>query len=192
MKELPKAQNQQLENLKEEQYKVGEMWISYWKEYSFWDTWQFWVCIAFIVLPLVLLYFTIDRKRIFLLGFFGFNIHIWLVYLDAVTVRFNFIEYPYKAIPVIPIHFGVDTSLVPVLFILLYQWIMKRKKSFYLYSFLLVAALSFILIPILSYFHFLHLKNGSNYMIVFFGYLLVLFISKGITNLFIYLYKKEG
>ncbi|WP_280169415.1 hypothetical protein [Priestia megaterium] len=49
--------------------KVNSSFTSYWAEYSDWGTWQFWALFASLVLPLVVLYFTVDRKRIFELFF---------------------------------------------------------------------------------------------------------------------------
>ncbi|MEK1831553.1 hypothetical protein AAAC51_29750 [Priestia megaterium] len=49
---------------------------SYWAKYSDWGTWQFWILLALLVLPLVLLYFTIDRRRIFEVFFFGYAAHL--------------------------------------------------------------------------------------------------------------------
>ncbi len=44
------------------------------------------------------------------------------------ATRANYIGYPYKAIPMFPIHFGMDPSLVPVLFILMYQYTLIKSK----------------------------------------------------------------
>ncbi|WP_235801514.1 DUF2781 domain-containing protein [Heyndrickxia acidiproducens] len=41
----------------------------YWEKYSSFNTWQFWLTIAFLLLPLIALYFFIDRKRALPLGF---------------------------------------------------------------------------------------------------------------------------
>lgn len=188
---LPEDQSNRLNDLKETQEKVSNQWIDYWVDYSSFDTWQFWINVSFIIIPLIVLYFFIDRKKIFLLGFFGFNIHVWMSYIDAIATRYNFFEYPYKTIPFLPTHVGIDTSLVPVLFILLYQWTLNKKKNFYLYSLLLIAFLSFMFKPLLGAYHLMHLKNGANYFYLFLGYIIILLISKGITNLFIYLHNTE-
>jgi hypothetical protein len=156
---FPTEQNNRLEELKLDQEKGIKQWVAYWWEYSSFDTWQFWVNAGIIIIPLIILYLKIDRKRIFLLGFFGFNIHVWLAYTDIIFTRYNFIEYPYKVIPFIQVHFGLDTSLVPVMFILLYQWTLNKNKNFYLYSLLLIAFISFILNPLISTYHLMHLKN---------------------------------
>lgn len=190
-KPLPSDQIERLEKLKDTQEDLARQWQDYWQDYSSFDSWQFWVNLSFIVIPLIILFFTIDRRKIFLLGFFGFNIHVWGVYLDAVATRNNFLEYPFKAIPFLPFHVGIDTSLVPVLFILLYQWTLNQNRNFYIYSLLLIAFISFIVRPITVLHHLLHLKNGANYLHIFIGYILVTLVSIGITNIFRYLHMKK-
>jgi hypothetical protein len=185
---IPSEQSNRLDELKQIQEQLSNQWIDYWKEYSSIDTWQFWVNVGMIITPLIILYFFIDRKRAFQLGFFGFNIHIWTVYIDAYATRHNYIEYPYKAIPFLPINFGMDTTLVPVMFILLYQWILNHNKNFYLYTLLLILFVSFIFRPLTAAHHLLHLINGTNYLHIFFGYVIITIISICITNLFLYLH----
>jgi hypothetical protein len=189
--DIPKDQSNRLHEYKEAQEKIAKQMIDYWYDYSSFDTWQFWVIVGMIIIPLVVLYLFIDRKRIFLLGFFGLNIHIWMVYIDAIGTRYNFWEYPYKAIPLLPIQFGLDTSFVPVLFIFVYQWTLIKHKNFYIYSFLVAAGLAFLLKPLLVAHHFMHLKSGANFFYLFFGYIIIILISKSLTNVFIYLHTKE-
>lgn len=189
-KNLPQEQLDQLNKLKENQEAASKGWVDYWLDFSSFDTWQFWVNVSFIIIPLIVLYIFIDKKRVFLLGFFGFNIHVWMVYTDAIGTRYNFFEYPYKAIPFLPIHVGIDTSLVPVIFILLYQWILNNNKNFYLYNFGLIVFLSFVFKPILVAHHLFHLKNGANYLYIFLLYVFVVLFSRLITNVFLYLNSK--
>ena len=188
---LPQEQLDQLHKMKDNQEQVADAWINYWIDYSSFDTWQFWVNVSFIIIPLIVLYIFIDKKRVFLLGFYGFNIHVWMVYTDAIGTRFNFFEYPYKAVPFLPIHVGIDTSLVPVSFILLYQWILHKKKNFYLYNFGLILFFSFIFKPIIVSHHLFHLKNGANYFYIFLLYIIVVLISRAITNVFLHLNSKS-
>lgn len=61
----------------------------YWSLYSNIDSWQFWVVLLMLVVPLIVLYFTIDRKRIFIIGFFGFAVHMLFFYADATGIRFG-------------------------------------------------------------------------------------------------------
>ncbi|EOW8912860.1 hypothetical protein ACOVAE_003086, partial [Listeria monocytogenes] len=57
--------------------------IDYWARFSNLDTWQFWVNVVFLILPLIVIWFSIDKKRALLLGFYGFNVHVWFTYIDS-------------------------------------------------------------------------------------------------------------
>ncbi|MBO1512986.1 hypothetical protein I7822_15115 [Metabacillus sp. BG109] len=184
---MPPEQSKQLQELKETQEKLANQWIDYWNDYSSFDTWQFWFNVGMIIIPLIFLYYFIDRKKAFQLGFYGFNIHIWTVYLDAIATRYNYLGYPYKAIPFLPINFGIDTSLVPVMFIFVYQWTMNKYKNFYLYTLFLIVFISFVFRPLSVEHNLLQLSKGVNYLHLFFGYIIIALISKWITNLFQYL-----
>jgi len=43
--------------------------INYWYQYSNLSTWQFWINVFAVILSLVVLYFFIDRRHVFLVGF---------------------------------------------------------------------------------------------------------------------------
>jgi len=191
MSGLSTEQAKRYEELKDAQEKVFDLWNQYWFDYSSLDTWQFWLNVLMIIIPLIILCIFIDRKRLFLLLFFGFNIHIWSAYLDGMATRANYIGYPYKAIPMFPIHFGMDTSLVPVLFILMYQYTLIKKANFYLHSFILILLITFLFKPLLVAGNLLMLSKGTNYFHIFLGYLLITLLSIGITNFFLKLNGKE-
>src|SRR5699024_7617240 len=71
-------------------------------------------------------------------------------------------EYPYHVIRFLPSLY-LDAALVPVCFMLLYQWTLNHNKNIYLYSILLSSVFAFVLKPIMVKFHFIHMFNGINY-----------------------------
>jgi len=77
-------------NIHEQSDKLQELLSSYWHQYSDFGNWQFWVVLASLVLPLVLLYFTVDRTRIFEVFFSGIRFicfgHILILYLDEAVI----------------------------------------------------------------------------------------------------------
>jgi hypothetical protein len=171
------------------QEEVNRGLVEYWLQYSAPNTVNFWINVFMLITPLVVLYFKIDRSRAFHLGFFGFNVHIWSAYFDAVGTRFGYWFYPHQAIPLLPINFGLDTSLIPVSFILLYQWTLNHKKNFYLYALGMCAGFAFVFKPYLSVFHLIYLSKGMNYFLLFLIYVVILVISILITKLFLYFEK---
>jgi hypothetical protein len=184
-------QEKTLNHLKDIQENLGKDWLEYWHNYSSFDTWQFWVNVTMLILPLVVLYFFMDRRRAFHLGFYGFSIHVLAVYIDATALRYGLWEYPYKAIPFLPISFGLDSSLIPVVYMLVYQWTLNNKKNYYLYTFITSVCFAFIFKPILSLHELIRLTNGTNYIHLFVAYLLVALLPKWLTNVFIH-FEKEG
>ncbi|WP_347551434.1 CBO0543 family protein [Pseudalkalibacillus hwajinpoensis] len=117
---------------------LEKTYIEYWQQFSSFSSWQFWVVLAMLLIPLIVLYFKIDRRKIFLLGFFGYSIHVLAAYTDALGIRKSWWDYPYVALPQLPGSIGIDASLIPVYFILLYQWCLNKDKSIgYMEHFLL-------------------------------------------------------
>src|SRR5699024_6153519 len=75
-----------------------------------------------------------DKSKALLLGFFGLNYHVWFSYTNSIGVGLGLWEYPYHVIPFLP-SFSLDAALVPVCFMLLYQWTLNHNKNIYLYWF---------------------------------------------------------
>lgn len=184
------AQKEALAKLIKEQKEGARSWLHYWHEFSAFDTWQFWFHVVIFLAPLVILFFTIDWKRALQLGFFGFNVHVWFGYFDAFGTSQALWTYPYKMIPFIPNSAGLDASLVPVSFILVYQWTIHKKKNYYLYTLILSLVLSFILKPILVMHHLFKFNSWVNYFHLFLTYIVILVLSKVITDLFLKMQEK--
>jgi hypothetical protein len=185
-------QRQMIDTLNEKQQKFTQDWNEYWHAFSAYDTWQFWFLILLFVLPLIVLFFKLDRMRAFQIGFFGFNIHVWLGYIDRFGVSEGYWEYPYQWFIFLPSNVSLDASLIPVLYMLLYQWILAHKKNYYLYMILLSAGLSFIFKPLLVLHYFLAFYIDMPYLFLFSGYLVIILLSKLITDIFLGFYKKAA
>ncbi len=76
-----------LHKLRNIEKNLSDTEFHYWIKYSGFTTWQFWVNILMLIIPLVVLFFFIDRKKIYLLGFYGLNFHVWYTYLNIVGIR---------------------------------------------------------------------------------------------------------
>jgi hypothetical protein len=72
-------------------------------------------------------------------------------------------------------------------YMLMYQWVLKKDKRYYLYSFLVSALFAFALKPAFAALDLIHLERGMNYFYLFLFYFLGSTIAKWITNVFIYL-----
>ncbi|MFS0634930.1 CBO0543 family protein [Mesobacillus foraminis] len=182
---MNEEQSRLLESLREQSHQLGDKWVNYWQTYSYIDTWQFWLNLVFLVLPLIILYFKLDKSRALQLGFFGFSGHVLSTYVDSYSTRFGHWEYPYQVIPVLPLSIGLDTSLIPVAYMLVYQWTIHHKKNYYIATTILAAFFAFIFKPILSALHLFQLSEGNNYFHVFLWYFLGGILSKWVTNIFL-------
>lgn len=164
----------------------------YWRKYSNMGTWQFWVSLAMLILPLVILYFLLDRKKAFRIGFFGLNVHVWFTHIDNIGIRLALWSYPHHAIPLTPTSFGLDAALVPVVYMLVYQWTINHDKNPYIYLTGLSVVFAFLFKPLLSAAGLFDLNRGMNYFYLFLGYMVIMLLSLWITKFFLYLQKEQG
>jgi hypothetical protein len=181
-------QMKQLDKINKLHESVSSQSIQYWSKYSNMGTWHFWFLVGMLVIPLIILYFTIDRKKALLIGFYGLNVHLWFHYIDAYGVINALWNYPHTIIPFFSISIALETSFIPVTFMLLYQWTLNNKKNYYLYATGYCLFLAFLLKPALTIFQLFQLYKG-NYFFIFLSYLSVSIISKWITNVFIHFEK---
>jgi hypothetical protein len=178
-----------IEQIRKAEIEQSDRWINYWQEFSNFSTWQFWVVLALFLIPLFLLILFIDRKNIFYLGFYGYSVHVFFTYTDVFgTVRGIWI-YPYNLLPLLPSNITLDASLVPVAYILLYQYTLNRGKNYYISMLLLCLALAFILKPLMVGLGLFHFGGKENFLILFAGYAAVALISKWLTDFFRFLNK---
>jgi hypothetical protein len=49
--------------LKEVQLEHTNLWFDYWQNCSDYDTWQFWVVLCLLILPLILLMVVVDKRK---------------------------------------------------------------------------------------------------------------------------------
>ncbi|NYE05910.1 hypothetical protein F4694_002685 [Bacillus niacini] len=183
------AQREALHKLIKEQQQGSHQWLKYWLEYSAFDTWQFWFHVVMFLSPLIILYFAMDWKRALQLGFYGFNVHVWFGYFDDFGSTQGLWTYPYKMIPFVAHSLGMDASLAPVSFILVYQWTTKHNKNYYLYTLILSLGLSFVLKPIFVMHNLFKFNSWANYFHLFLTYGVILVLSKVITDIFLWLQK---
>jgi hypothetical protein len=146
---------------------LNELTTSYWNHYANMETWQFWVGIALLVFPLIFLYYTIDRKRIFEILFFGYTVHVFWTYIDITLESYTYFVHKYFLAPIFPYALNLTASVLPVGFLLLYQYCSNNNKNFYLFTLLLSAAYAFVFASIEEYLGLLEFRKGMNQFYVF-------------------------
>jgi hypothetical protein len=189
---LNNEQKQFLDKLIVSGEELTKSWVEYWLKHSFIDTWQFWFNVILLISPLIFLFFMIDRKKAFHIGFFGFNVHVWFTYIDTFGARLGLWSYPYQTIPLLSANFGLDVSFMPVFYMLLYQYTYNYKKNYYLYAFGASIIITYTLKPIFLALNLLELHKGLNYIHLVIALIPVILVSKWITNLFLYFERNHG
>ncbi len=58
-------ENQLYEEIYKQKEQLSHLISNYWNSYSGIDTWFFWFNIASVLVPLIILYFKIDKSRLF-------------------------------------------------------------------------------------------------------------------------------
>ncbi|MFD2706254.1 hypothetical protein [Salibacterium lacus] len=147
--------------IQEKREELNSLISSYWSDYSHLGTWELWVVVSLLVLPLCLLYF-IDRTRIFELFCFGYTIHLLWTYIDLILENYNYLIHTRFITPLLPFALTVTTSLLPVGFLLLYQYCTNHKKNFYIYTVLLSAVFVFIFMSLEEAMGLVEFERGMN------------------------------
>ncbi|MBT2709876.1 hypothetical protein [Bacillus sp. ISL-47] len=129
---MEKQRIEQFDNIvkmgKEGQKALNEYWLDYFLYTSF----EYWLMVSLLVVPLIILFFQIDKSKIFFMGFYGYSIHVLFGYIDLYAKNLGFLHYPIPIIPMIP-GLSLDSSFIPVTFMLVYQWTLNHKKNYYFF-----------------------------------------------------------
>lgn len=168
------------------QQELSNVQSQYWKLYSNFNTWQFWLSLSLFIVPLIILYFFIDKDKIFLMGFYGFCTHMLINYVDSIAVNLGYWQYNYSLAPFLSLSVPFDVALVPVVLMLVYQWTLKHNKNFYIYSIMAAFLLATVWTPIYTSLGILKLYKGTNFLTIFVLKTGVVLLSKFIVNLFFY------
>lgn len=123
--------------------------MEHWVNYEVF-TWQWWIGVACVVIPLLLMWKLVDKRRLLEIIAFGFMLNILATFLDVVGSELLLWNYSLRIIPQIPLLFPVDFVLVPIFYMLIYQrytpW-----KYFLIASTILSLALAFVAEPLAVY-----------------------------------------
>lgn len=104
--------------------------------------WQWFLLTAFLIIPWIIWWRYVDRKRLLEILLFGAMIFITASYLDAVLSELGLWEYHYWVVPLWPRFIPADFTVLPILYMLLYQRF-SDWKSFISASIVLAALLAF-------------------------------------------------
>lgn len=146
---------------------LNSLIFSYWSEYSHFGTWQFWMIVFLTIAPLVLLYFFVDKRRIFEIFFFGYTVHVLWTYASLPLENNGYFTHHYFLTPYLPFSLNMTVSVLPVGFLFVYQYCTSRGKNFYLYAAGLSALFAFVFATIEVYVGFAEFRGWMNQFYLF-------------------------
>lgn len=143
MKHNPSVSVKDLYNTQKHYFEVNyDRWIN---DVLF--TFNWWFLIIIMILPIFVWWRLVDKTRMMEIIFVGLCISIIATYLDVTGIFLSGWTYKYKLIQFIPPLNPVDLSLLPIAYMLLYQW-SPRWKPFILRLIFSAAFGAFIAEPI--------------------------------------------
>jgi hypothetical protein len=163
-------------------------WRNYWSIYSLFS-WQFWILACVVLIPLLVLFWKLDRQRILQVLFYGLGVHVVALYCDLYGTSHAMWVYPFVLLPFPTASFGLDASLIPVAYMLMYQWTVHRHKNYYLYMLLMCAVFAFGVKPLMQMTRFIRILD-TTYWELFLFYVVIGLVPKLTTDLFLALQRK--
>ncbi|UOR13651.1 hypothetical protein [Halobacillus amylolyticus] len=168
----------------EQKEQLSSLITEHWNLYSGIDTWYFWFNIASVLIPLLVLYFKIDKTRLFEICFFGYTTHILWSYADSALNQSNYLVHPHSLTHLFPVGVNVTAVLFPVTFMLLYQYCMNREKNFYIHAIILSLIFAYGFGGLSDAVNLLKMHKNMNLTYLFLIDIAVVFIALWMTKLF--------
>jgi hypothetical protein len=144
-------QDQLLNEILELKLKLRDLSFQHYKQYEVFH-WQWWINIALLVVPIVLWWLALDKKRILEICLFGLLVNMMATFLDVAGTNYGLWEYPFYILPHLPILIPVDYVIVPVIGMTIYQ-LFSSWKAFIIVGLIMGAVMAFICEPLAVYIH---------------------------------------
>jgi len=124
--------------------------------------WTWWLNLTAAILPIIILWKVIDRKRFLQILVFGFLTAMISTFFDSLGIALMLWDYPDRLLPISSRLFPIDFVALPFLYILVYQYYLNWK-DFVIANIILAAVLSFVLEPILVWLNLYELITWRYY-----------------------------
>jgi len=144
-------------------------------------TWQWWLLLALAIIPWLVWWMLVDRKRIFEILTYGLMIMTVSTLFDAIGVELDLWEYHYQLIPLLDVFIVYDVSVIPVTYMLIYQYF-NIWKSFLIANIVLSGIFAFVSEPILKWLNYYQLIEWK-YLYSFGIYIAIAIIIKCFINI---------
>jgi hypothetical protein len=165
--------------------------IEYWRDFSLYASFEYWLMVLILVAPLVILLLKVNKNKLFQILFYGYSIHAAFGYQDLFGRNMGYWNFPFPVIPALP-GISLDSSLIPVIFIFIYQNTLNSNKKYYMYGTIASLILSFVFKPALVGLGLFRMYGSINYIHLFISYVSVFIFAKLITDFFLWLKKRNS
>lgn len=156
--------------------------IKHWQKDTF-NTWQWWLNVATLILPLFLWWKLVNKKELLPILIYGFFASSFAIFFDTIGETLVLWDYPYLVLPMDYILIDTDYSILPVAYMLVYQYF-PMWKGFIIANVIISAIFSFLAEPLLVWLGLYEL-HGWKYIYSFPIYVAIAIICKWITAFFI-------
>nr|WP_092069274.1 CBO0543 family protein [Dendrosporobacter quercicolus]NSL47416.1 hypothetical protein [Dendrosporobacter quercicolus DSM 1736]SDL88571.1 hypothetical protein SAMN04488502_1011090 [Dendrosporobacter quercicolus] len=116
-------------------------------------TWRWWVLFILLIAHWFIWYKLVDKKRIVELVLFGVIIMVFTITLDEIGFVLSLWRYPVGVIPILPRLTSIDYTMLPIIFMLVYQYF-PAWKNFFWALVVLSTVFSFVAEPIVVHLGF--------------------------------------
>ncbi len=143
-------------------------------------TFQWWILLIALIVPWIIWWKFVDRKRIFRILLYGALLMNLVIMLDDLGVENHLWSYPYQLVPMMPRLVAIDQGIIVVFHMFLYQYFGKWK-TFILANAILAFVFSFIFEPLTVWLGIYEMENWR-YMYSFPIYILKAILIKWLVD----------
>ncbi|MBM7573343.1 CBO0543 family protein [Aquibacillus albus] len=163
-----------------------EMRLEYWIGHDLF-TFQWWLLLFVFIVPWIIWWRLVDKKRIRQILLFGTLLMILVMFMDDFGVETHLWSYPYQLVNVMPRLIPIDQGILAVAHMLVYQYFSKWKQ-FIIANIVMAAIFTFVFEPLTVWLGIYKLENWR-YIYSLPIYFLKSVLIKGLVDEFIM--KKE-
>jgi hypothetical protein len=122
--------------------------IDYWITHDLF-TLHWWFYLILLIVPWVIFFKILNRKRVLEIMLFGVLISIFSLSMDVIGTILNFWRYRFNFLPIVPWLSSVNFSVLPVFYMIIYQYF-NSWTNFTLINIITATTFSFIAQPLVN------------------------------------------
>lgn len=161
---------------------LADMRIQHWLHHDLFSP-QWWLLLFFIIVPWLVWWVLVDRKRLLEILLYGLTVAILASYLDAILTESTFWHYEVTLLPVWPRFITANFTVLPVTYMFLYQYF-ESWKTFFIASVIMAALYAFVAEPALQWAG-IYTPLGWKYIYSFTLYIIIALTLRWLTELIV-------